>query len=105
MGATVTVRKSDFIDAMEENQKDVRKMVMDSYHDIEKGKGRDYNEFLQNQKAGTGMQMYKVMMLPMPEEDIMNNTDYIAFEKKAPETALELAMGFRYTIARLEFMP
>ena len=61
--------------------------------------------FLQNQKAGTGMQMYKVMMLPMPEEDIMNNTDYIAFEKKAPETALELAMGFRDTIARLEFMP
>ena len=53
------------------------------------------------------MQMYKVMMLPMAEEDIMNNTDYIAFEKKAPETALELAMGFRNTIAkffRLESM-
>ena len=33
------------LDAMEENQKDVRKMVMDSYHDIEKGKGRDYKEF------------------------------------------------------------
>ena len=49
----------------------------------------------------TGMQMYKVMMLPMAEEDIMNNTDYIAFEKKAPETALELAMGFRNTIANL----
>ena len=45
------------------------------------------------------MQMYKVMMLPMAEEDIMNNTDYIAFEKKAPETALELAMGIRNTIA------
>ena len=45
MGATATVRKSDFIDAMEENQKDVRKMVMDSYHDIEKGKRRDYKEF------------------------------------------------------------
>lgn len=45
--------------------------------------------------------MYKVMMLPMAEEDIMNNTDYIAFEKKAPETALELAMGFRNTIANL----
>ena len=28
------------------------------------------------------MQMYKVMMLPMAEEDIMNNTDYIALEKK-----------------------
>lgn len=41
MGATV--RKLDFIDEMEENQKDVRKMVMDSYHDIEKG--RDYKEF------------------------------------------------------------
>ena len=51
------------------------------------------------------MQMYKVMMLPMAEEDIMNNTDYIAFEKKAPETALELAMGFRNTIAKIEFMP
>ena len=51
------------------------------------------------------MQMYKVMMLPLAEEDIMNNTDYIAFEKKVPETALELAMGFRNTIAKLEFMP
>ena len=49
--------------------------------------------------------MYKVMMLPLAEEDIMNNTDYIAFEKKSPETALELAMGFRNTIAKLEFMP
>ncbi len=28
------------------------------------------------------MQMYKFMMLPMAEEDIMNNTDYSAFEKK-----------------------
>lgn len=49
--------------------------------------------------------MYKVVMLPLAEEDIMNNTDYIAFEKKAAETALELAMGFRNTIAKLEFMP
>ena len=40
-----TVKKSEFIDALEENQKDVRKMVMDSYRDIEKGKGRDYIEF------------------------------------------------------------
>ncbi|WP_368218333.1 type II toxin-antitoxin system RelE/ParE family toxin [Blautia obeum] len=37
------------------------------------------------------MRMYKVLILPLAEEDIMNNTDYIAFEKKAPETALELA--------------
>lgn len=46
--------------------------------------------------------MYKVLILPLAEEDIMNNTDYIAFEKKAPETALELAMGFRNTIAKIE---
>lgn len=39
------VKKSDFINAMEENQKDVRRMVMDSYLDIERGKGRDYKEF------------------------------------------------------------
>ena len=48
MGATATVRKSDFIDAMEENQKDVRKMVMDSYHDIEKAKAEIIKSFLQN---------------------------------------------------------
>ena len=51
------------------------------------------------------MRMYEVMILPLAEEDIINNTDYIAFEKKAPETALELAMGFRNSIAKLEFMP
>lgn len=45
MGATATVKKSDFIDAIEENQKDVRNMVMDSYRDIEKKKGRDYKDF------------------------------------------------------------
>ena len=45
------------------------------------------------------MQMYKVMMLPRAEDDIVNNTDYIAFKKKAPETALNLAMGFYNTIA------
>lgn len=46
------------------------------------------------------MRMYSVIVLPMAEEDIVNNTDYIAFEKKAPETALHLAMGFRNTIAK-----
>ena len=49
--------------------------------------------------------MYNVIVLPMAEEDIVDNTDYIAFEKKSPETALRLAMGFRDTIAKLEFMP
>lgn len=45
------------------------------------------------------MQMYDVIILPKAEEDILNNTDYIAFEKKSPETALRLAAGFRNTIA------
>ena len=45
MATTATVRKSDIKDAMEENQKEIRKMVMDSYHDMENGKGRDYKEF------------------------------------------------------------
>ena len=30
---------------IEENQKEVREMVMESYHDIAAGKGRDCNEF------------------------------------------------------------
>lgn len=50
------------------------------------------------------MQMYKVITLPMAEDDIQSNTDYIAFEKQAPETALRLAVGFRNKIAQLEFM-
>ena len=32
------------------------------------------------------MQMYKVKMLPLAEEDIMNNTDYIAFKKNWTKT-------------------
>ncbi len=49
-GAVITcdsaVRYSEkHMECFGENQKDVRKMVMDSYHDIEKGKGRDYKEF------------------------------------------------------------
>ena len=45
MRATVTGRQIEFIDEMKDNKEDVRKMVMDSYHDIEKGKGRDYKKF------------------------------------------------------------
>lgn len=51
------------------------------------------------------MQMYRVIILPKAEEDICSNTDYIAFEKQAPETALQMAAGFRNVIAKLEFMP
>ena len=44
-------------------------------------------------------------ILPLAQEDISNNTDYIAYEKKAPETAIKLARGFRETISKLRFMP
>ncbi|MCD8362382.1 MAG: type II toxin-antitoxin system RelE/ParE family toxin [Lachnospiraceae bacterium] len=51
------------------------------------------------------MPMYDVITLPLAEEDIINNTDYIAYKKKSPDTALRLAIGFRNRIADLEFMP
>lgn len=51
------------------------------------------------------MQMYSVITLPLAENDIQDNTDYIAFEKRSPETALKLSAGFRNKIAKLEFMP
>lgn len=51
------------------------------------------------------MRMYRVIILPKAEADISDNTDYIAFNKKEPETALRLAAGFRNKIAKLEFMP
>ncbi|MDD3139042.1 MAG: hypothetical protein PHX08_08735 [Lachnospiraceae bacterium] len=35
----------DYRREIDESQKQVRKMVMESYHDIEAGKGRDCNEF------------------------------------------------------------
>lgn len=38
--------------------------------------------------------MYKVQILPKAEGDICANTDYIAFVKKAPEAAVQLARGF-----------
>ncbi len=31
------------------------------------------------------MQMYSVITLPLAEDDIQGNTDYIAFKKQSPE--------------------
>lgn len=45
MAGTATQKQTNYAAAMEENQEDVRKMVLDSYHDMEQGKGRDYKEF------------------------------------------------------------
>lgn len=51
------------------------------------------------------MPEYEVIILPLAEKDIINNTDYIFYEKQAPETALELLTGFRSAIAGLSYMP
>lgn len=45
MEATINMERRLFATAMEENQKDVRKMVLDSYQDMLDGKGRDYKDF------------------------------------------------------------
>ena len=51
------------------------------------------------------MILYNVNILPMAEEDIANQTDYIAFELKAPETAVKIARGLRKTINNLSVFP
>lgn len=40
----------DYQREIEENQKRIRKMVLESFHDIAAEKGRDCNEFLRNWK-------------------------------------------------------
>lgn len=37
----------DYRIEIDQNQKQIRDMVMESYHDIAMGKGRDYNEFFE----------------------------------------------------------
>ena len=44
------------------------------------------------------MTKYKVITLPLAEEDIADQTDYIAFELKSPETAVNMVRGFRKII-------
>lgn len=45
MGAITDRNQKDYISTMEENQQEIRRMIMDSYHDIQAGKGRDYKDF------------------------------------------------------------
>lgn len=45
MGTAVESDRKSVMMAMEENQKNVREMVMESYRDMQEGKGRDYKEF------------------------------------------------------------
>lgn len=51
------------------------------------------------------MHNYKVITLPMAEDDIQDQTDYIAFDLKSPETAINMARGFRKTINNLSIFP
>lgn len=48
---------------------------------------------------------YKVMLLPMAEDDIIGHTDYIAFDLKSPEVAINIARGLRKTINSLSIFP
>ena len=41
----------------------------------------------------------------MAEDDIIEQTDYISFDLKSPETALKMANGFRKTINNLSVFP
>ena len=40
-----TMENKEVLEQMKENNKMVRKMVLDSYQDMVEGKGRDYKEF------------------------------------------------------------
>lgn len=42
---TVVNERTAFTTSIEENRRDIRKMVTDSYQDMLKGKGRDYKTF------------------------------------------------------------
>lgn len=51
------------------------------------------------------MTKYKVITLPLAEEDIVNQTDYIAYELKSPETAINMVRGFKKAISDLALFP
>lgn len=51
------------------------------------------------------MHKYQIIILPMAEEDIVRHTDYIAYDKKSPETALNLSRGIRKAISKLDHNP
>ena len=48
---------------------------------------------------------YKVITLPLAEEDIADQTDYIAFELKSPETAINMVREFKKVINSLSLFP
>lgn len=51
METTLKSDRESVMTAMEENQKNVRQMVMESYRDMQEGKGRDYKEFFSEMES------------------------------------------------------
>lgn len=47
MDAVINYDRATIIAAMEENQKNVRNLVLESYQDMLEGKGRDYKVFFE----------------------------------------------------------
>jgi len=41
------------------------------------------------------MEKYNIIILPMAEDDIINQTDYIAFDLQSPKTALNISIGIQ----------
>lgn len=46
-----------------------------------------------------------MITLPLAEDDIADQTDYIAFELKSPETAVNMVRGFGKVINSLSLFP
>ncbi len=51
METTLKPDRESVITAMEENKKNVREMVIESYRDMQTGKGRDYKEFFSEMES------------------------------------------------------
>ncbi len=51
------------------------------------------------------MHKYRILVEPLAEEDIIRNVEYIAYDKKSPQTARNLLKGFRREIASLALDP
>ena len=48
-----------------------------------------------NWRKGILVSGYKIVILPLAEEDITACTDYIAYELRNPDAAVNMARGFR----------
>ena len=54
METVVKSERESVMAAMKENQENVRKMVMESYRDMQDGNGRDYKEFFSEMESRYG---------------------------------------------------